>query len=175
MGGVQNWFEDLWDWISTAAVDAVSIVSDWIWDSIDWLKARVDESFTAITGLIGDTWDKIDTALEAGWATITTAVDNENYKLDTKILHSDAGVAGKMNYRDVTFVAPRVVGANVDFDVIRSFINETDATITVKEIGIVCADGEYSKFFLVLRDVVTPETVEAGYTLTVTYTLRTTV
>lgn len=104
-----------------------------------------------------------------------TAEDNENYKLDTKILHDATGAAGKMNYRDVTFVAPREVGPNVDLDVFRPFINETASTITVKEIGIIIRK-EYNPYYhLILRDVVTDEDVLAGYTLTVVYTLRTTV
>lgn len=105
----------------------------------------------------------------------TTAEDNENYALDTKILHSAVGDAGKMNYRDVIFVASRVVGPNVDLDIIRPFINETVATITVKEIGLICYGSYEGKYHLLLRDVVSDEDVEADYTLTVAYTLRTTV
>lgn len=103
-----------------------------------------------------------------------TAEDNENFKLDTKIAHGAIGAAGTMNYRDVIFVAPRVVGPNVDFDVARPFVNETDATITVKEIGLICKNHLNSYYHLLLRDVVTDEDVEADYTLTVVYTLRTT-
>lgn len=105
----------------------------------------------------------------------TTAEDNENFKLDTKILHSDAGAAGKMNYRDVQFTAPRVVGPNVDFDISRAFLNETGVTITVKEIGIICHADWRGWYHLLLRDVVSDEAVLDGYTLTVIYTLRTTV
>ena len=101
----------------------------------------------------------------------TTAEDNENYKLDTKILHSGVGAAGKLNYQPVTFIEPREVGPNVDFDMSRAFLNETGNTITVKEIGIII---KYSHYHLVLRDVVTDEPVLDGYTLTVVYTLRTT-
>lgn len=104
-----------------------------------------------------------------------TAEDNENYKLDTKILHSATGEAGKLNYQAVTLVKARVVGANVDLDVTRPFLNETAATITVKEIGIICKNSTDTKYHLLLRDVVTPQDVLAGYTLTVVYTLRTTV
>lgn len=104
----------------------------------------------------------------------TTAEDNLNYALDTKILHSSAGAADKLNYRDMITTAPAVDGANVDFDMARPFINETDATITVKEIGLICKNQVDTKYHLLLRDVVTDEDVEAGYTLTVVYTLRTT-
>ena len=104
----------------------------------------------------------------------TTAEDNENYALDTKILHSAIGDAGKMNYRDGSFVAPRVVGPNIDFDVNRAFINETGSTITVKEIGIIKKNSHITKYHLLLRDVVTDEPVDDAETLTVIYTLRTT-
>ena len=104
-----------------------------------------------------------------------TAEGNENYKLDTKILHSAVGAAGKMNYQAVILGTPGVVGTNVDYDISRLFLNETDATITVKEIGIIIKNTIDTKYHLILRDVVTDEPVEAGYTLTVVYTLRTTV
>lgn len=101
-----------------------------------------------------------------------TAEDNEDYKLDTKIAHSGDGTLGTLNYRSISYVAPRTVGANIDFDITRTFLNETAATITIKEIGLICKSG--TKYFLLLRDVVTPEEVLAGYTLTVVYVLRTT-
>ena len=105
----------------------------------------------------------------------STPEDNENYKLDTKILHSAVGEAGKLNYQAVTFVRARVVGANVDVDINRAFLNETGSTITVKEIGIICANTTDNKYFLFLRDVVADEAVLDGQTLTVIYKLRTTV
>lgn len=104
-----------------------------------------------------------------------TAEDNTNYKLDTKILHSAVGAADKLNYQAVTLVAPHVSGANVDLDISRTFLNETGNTITVKEIGIICANLNATKYHLLLRDVVADEAVLDGYTLTVVYTLRTTV
>lgn len=104
-----------------------------------------------------------------------TAEGNENFKLDTKILHSAVGAAGKLNYQAVTLVAPSVVGANVDYNISRPYLNETGNTITVKEIGIIILNFTDTKYHLILRDVVTPENVAAGYTLTVVYTLRTTV
>ncbi|GAI61616.1 unnamed protein product [marine sediment metagenome] len=104
-----------------------------------------------------------------------TAVNNENYKLDTKILHSDTEEAEKLNYQAVTLVVPTANGGNVDFDITRTFLNETENPIGVKEIGIICRGGTGYEYFLLLRDVVTEESVLAGYTLTVIYTLRTTV
>lgn len=103
-----------------------------------------------------------------------TAEDNENYVLDTKILHASE-VADKLNYQSVTFVAPAEVNDNIDFDIIRTFINDSGGTITVKEIGIIIKQIAPTRYHLVLRDVVTAEDVLNGYTLTVVYTLRTTV
>jgi len=102
---------------------------------------------------------------------------NTDYKLDTKILHSGVGAPGCLNYQAVTFVAAGVVGANVDFSINRAFINETGSDIVVKEIGIIgrTYDGSAWHYFLLLRDVVADFTVSNGYTLTVVYTLRTTV
>lgn len=105
----------------------------------------------------------------------TTAEGNENFKLDTKIEHSAVGAAGKLNYQAVTRVAPTVADGNVDLDISRTFLNETGSTITVKEIGIICREDTYTKYFLLLRDVVSDEDVLDGDTLTVIYTLRTTV
>lgn len=102
----------------------------------------------------------------------STPEDNENYKLDTKILHSATGEGGKLNYRDVSFLAPVEAAGNIDLDITRPFINESGSTITVKEIGIISAGGGYH---LLLRDIVTDEAVADGSTLTVVYTLRTTV
>ena len=76
MGGVQDWFEGLWDYIGSAAMDAVAPVSEWIRARVAWLKDRMDESFTWISGKIGDIKDDILKDLSRGWKTITTAVAN---------------------------------------------------------------------------------------------------
>ena len=103
----------------------------------------------------------------------TTPEDNENYKLDTKIAE---GVGeGQLGYQGVVFVVPVVDGANVDLDISRAFVNTSGGTITVKEIGIICKNTDDTKYHLLLRDVVSDEDVLDGYTLTVVYTLRTTV
>jgi len=104
-----------------------------------------------------------------------TPEDNANYKLDTQILHSATGEAGKMNHQAVVMVAPSVVGGNVDMTVSRPFINETSGVITVKEIGIYCRQTFDTHSHCLLRDVVTPQGVNPAETLSVTYTLRTTV
>lgn len=110
-----------------------------------------------------------------GINTGATAEGNEDYALDTKILHSGTGEADKMSYQAVVFVAPTANGGNVDFDISRPYLNETGNTITVKEIGLICRNIADTKYHLLLRDVVSDEDVLDGYTLTVVYTLRTTV
>lgn len=127
-------------------------------------KGRMDAA-------VGDDTYGIVVGTNAG----VSAESNEDYALDTKIEHSAVGAAGKLNYQAVTFVAARVIGANVDLDVSRPFLNETGNTITVKEIGIICKNSTDNKYHLLLRDVVSDEAVLDGYTLTVVYTLRTTV
>lgn len=103
----------------------------------------------------------------------STPEDNENYKLDTKILHSAVGEAGKLNYRNVTFIVPHELAGNIDFDISRAFLNETGSGITINEIGIICWNTS-GFYHLILRDVVAAENVPDGNTLTVVYTLRTT-
>ena len=104
----------------------------------------------------------------------SSAEDNEDYALDTKILHSGIGAAGCLNYQAVTFVVTREVGPNIDFDISRTFLNETGVGITVKEIGIICRHSGFDHYHLFLRDVVADELVGDAETLTVIYTLRTT-
>lgn len=74
LDGVQDWFEGLWDWISEAAVNAVSVVSDWIWGAIEWLSDEISDLFTWVGGKIGDLWDDISEALTEGWNAVTMAM-----------------------------------------------------------------------------------------------------
>lgn len=105
----------------------------------------------------------------------TTAEDNENYKLDTQIAHSGTGEAGKLNHQAMVINMPAVVGVNVDMDISRAFVNETGSPITVKEIGVYCENEVDNVYHMFMRDVVTDKVVADAETLTVTYTLRTTV
>lgn len=99
--------------------------------------------------------------------------DNEDYALDTKIANG-AG-AGQLQYQSMNFFVPAVDGANVDFDMSRAFANASGGTITVKEIGLICKQLTNVVYHLLLRDVVADNDVDDGFTLTVAYTLRTTV
>lgn len=157
----------------------------------DALWNKTDKNATDVTGaesVLMDVSDNIETkgrlgaavgedthGIVVGTNAGTTAEGNENYALDTKILHSAIGEANKLNYQAVITTAAAVDGANVDYDISRPYLNETGSTITVKEIGIIIKNTTDSKYHLILRDVVTDEDVLDGYTLTVVYTLRTTV
>lgn len=67
LDGIQDWFEDLWNWISSSVVGAVSIVSDWIWSAIEWV-AKI------LGGVGGWIWDRLVDAVDwiktAVWDTI---------------------------------------------------------------------------------------------------------
>lgn len=159
---IRAWF-GITDKNATDVTGAESVLMDVTPDDSD-TKGRVDPG-------VGNDTHGIVVGTNAG----VTAEDNENYALDTKILHSGTGEANKLNYQAVTFIKAREVGANVDLDISRPFLNESGGTITVKEIGLICKNTTDTKYHLLLRDVVSDEDVEDGYTLTVVYTLRTTV
>lgn len=87
LDGTQNWFEGLWDWIGTAAVDAIAPVSKWIWDGLEWLRDRltdagewiVDRAGELISDAITAISGAIDTAFEAAggaWGVITGTVSD---------------------------------------------------------------------------------------------------
>ena len=64
------------------------------------------------------------------------------------------------------------------FRIIRTFTNNSGASITVKEIGLIMASWDSSgatRYFLIARDVISPVTVPAGATLTVRYIPKITV
>jgi len=56
LDSVQGWFESLWNQVSTAAVNAVSVVSDWIWSAIYWVRDRISEGITSAQDYL---WDKL--------------------------------------------------------------------------------------------------------------------
>jgi hypothetical protein len=101
----------------------------------------------------------------------TTTPTNSDYKLETQIAHGTA--SGQLDYGAHSRTESKVVGSNVDFVISRTFYNGSGASITVKEIGIYCQSESY--YFCLVRDVITPIDVANTQTLTVQYTLRTTV
>jgi len=107
----------------------------------------------------------------------TTAPTNADYALGTQIVHGVG--AGQLDYGAHSRTTTAVVGANVDYVISRTFYNGSGATITVKEIGIYCASRDLdatTQVFCIVRDVLAAsQDVLNTQTLTVQYTLRTTV
>jgi len=154
---------------------------DSLWNTADKTATDVDNAESVIMDISDNLGTKFRYNAAAGEDTHgivvgtnagATAEDNENYALDTKIATGAGG--GQLNYQAVTFVAPRVVGPNIDFDISRAFVNASGGTITVKEIGLIIKNTTDTKYHLILRDVVTDEPVDDAETLTVVYVLRTT-
>ena len=101
LDGVQNWFEGLWNWISTAAVNAVSVVSKWITNAVSELWTTVSGAFaslwtnvksafsnvltnlansvlnlwTVISSSINGLWKSIETSLNLVWSNVSTSLN----------------------------------------------------------------------------------------------------
>lgn len=100
------------------------------------------------------------------------AEDNEDYKLETQLTQGIG--AGNISHGAVTVGSTAVVGANVDMELKRAFTNLTGSSITVKEAGIYTNTLTY--YHCIVRDVLTtPVDVPDKCSLTVYYTVRTTV
>ena len=119
----------------------------------------------AINASVGD--DTLGMVVGTG----TTPVTNLDWTMETLIAHG-AG-AGQLNYGVQSKVTTAEVGANIDFLLVRTFTNGSGNTINVTEFGLVVSCDAHD--FLCIHDVTTAVSVLNGQTLTVTYTLRTTV
>jgi hypothetical protein len=105
----------------------------------------------------------------------TGAEANDNYALGAQIAHGTG--AGQLQYGSQAFTDPAIVAGNVDAILTRAFTNVSGATITVNEIGLYAQGYDGSvRYFCAIRDVLSAGVnVLNGQTLTVQYTLRTTV
>ncbi len=109
----------------------------------------------------------------------TTAPTNTDYALAAQIAHGTG--AGQLDYGANSFVVPSIVSGNIDMTLSRSFYNGSGSSIIVKEIGIYCRSNVgtgagTARYFCLARDVLsTPEPVGDTKTLTIQYTIRTTV
>lgn len=102
-----------------------------------------------------------------------TAVANTDFKLETQL--TEGVGAGNISYGVGTVTPTAVVGANVDLELKRPFTNLTGSTITVKEVGIY-ADSFWGGIHCIIRDVLGASVdVPDKCSLSVIYTLRTTV
>jgi len=101
-----------------------------------------------------------------------TTPTNEDFKLLDKIAHGDG--AGQLEYGEMVFYDVIEHEGYMKFSFTRTFLNNSGATITVKEIGLVTHLHFNNKNCLWLRDVLSPPVdVEQGKTLTVQYTIKT--
>lgn len=103
-----------------------------------------------------------------------TAVDNEDYALDVQLTEGTG--AGNITHGAQIVETTALVNANVDLETKRPFTNNTGSSITVKEAGIYVKCSHYIYYICIVRDVLeTPIEVPDKCSLTVYYTLRTTV
>jgi len=101
-----------------------------------------------------------------------TTPTNEDFKLFDKIAHGDG--TGQLEYGEMAFYDVIEHEGYMKFSFTRTFLNNSGATITVKEIGLVVYVDFNGKYCLWLRDVLSPPVdVEQGKTLTVQYTIKT--
>ncbi|MBA7528943.1 hypothetical protein ES705_21135 [subsurface metagenome] len=102
----------------------------------------------------------------------TTPVENDDFVMETKIMNG--GGATQLNYGLQADIPAIEVGANVDYQLLRSFTNNSGGTIQVTEAGIY-AFIKAATFAMTVHDVFTAVPVADGETITATYTFRTTV
>ena len=99
----------------------------------------------------------------------TTPVTPHDYRLSAKISHGSA--SGQLSYQGSSTDPVTVDGQKSEFIQRRAWYNESDAQITVKEVGIVLAMIDIAngqRYILILRDILgTPLDVDIGYTLTI--------
>ena len=118
---------------------------------------------------------RIDGQINESWKGIVvgtgdTAETNEDYTLETQL--TEGVGAGNITHGVQNIGSAAVVGPNVDIELKRAFTNNTGSTITVEETGVyVTINGDYH---CIIRDTLTAP-VPAMYSLTIYYTIRTTV
>lgn len=103
-----------------------------------------------------------------------TPETNTDIKLETQL--TEGLGAGNITHGEVDIGTTAVVGANVDLEILRAFINNTGSTITVKEAGIYVKEILDPYYHCIIRDVLgTPVDIPDRCGLSVYYTMRTTV
>lgn len=101
----------------------------------------------------------------------TTAVTATDSKLATQITTGSG--SGQLRYLAGTYNTLTTDSTGSQFQIVRPFINNSGASITVNEIGIYCLAGSGGAPVCMVRDVLgSGVAVGAGQTITVTYTLR---
>ena len=113
----------------------------------------------------------IDYGIRAGIGITAEAITD--YVLVTPIAHGTG--AGQLSHAAVTFTTIANDATSAWFTVSRNFTNNSGATITVNEIGMICYgldSGGYTRYLLIARDVITAQGVLNNQTLTVTYKIK---
>lgn len=102
----------------------------------------------------------------------TNAVTLADVALQTQIAHGNG--SGQLSYGTTTFTAPTTVGSTRSFEVQRTFINNSGADITVKEVGLYAKATAGATYYCIDRTLKT-FTITNGATVTVKYTISVTV
>jgi len=105
-----------------------------------------------------------------------TAPTTSDFVINTLIAQGVG--AGQLQYAAGSTGFAAIVGANVDYDMIRSMTNGSGGDVIVREIaiyGLFVYAGPVNGRFCLVRDVVADITVANGQTITITYKRRTTV
>lgn len=143
------------------ATDVDGAESNYTYD--DWETTKV----FSLDGPVND--DTFGVVIGTG----DTAETNTDYALETQL--TEGVGAGNITHGAVVFTGTAVVGANVDLEVKRAFTNATGSTITVKEAGLYVITFD-TYFFCIVRDVLAASVeLPDNCSLTVLYTIRTTV
>lgn len=100
-----------------------------------------------------------------------TAPTNTDYKLETRLTHGVG--AGDISHGTMDIGSAAEVGPNVDLPLRRAFTNLTGSSIVVKEAGIYLRNVSF--IHCIARDLVVGGTLPNLYSLTIIYTVRTTV
>lgn len=101
----------------------------------------------------------------------TTAVASTDTKLVTEIVTGSG--SGQMRHLATTFNNLINDSAGNAFQVIRPFVNNSGASITVNECGMYCPGTAGGKYLCIVRDLISGGVaVAAGKTLTITYDVR---
>lgn len=110
--------------------------------------------------------------LVVGTGTVAVAITDT--KLGTQITHGST--SGLLLYGAVTITAPATSGSTRSYTIIRTFTNNSGATITVKECGIYVMALAATYKFCAVRDLISGgQAVLNGQALTITYTIGVTV
>ena len=137
------------------------------------VRSAAQDSYTMFVVFAPDDDDSYGIVVGTG----ITAPTNSDYALETQIAHGVG--SGQLDYGTHSRTTTGVVTTNVDFVITRTFYNGSGATVTVNEIGVYCSTGDFvgtQCFFCIIRDLLAAGVdVLDTQTLTVQYTLRTTV